>query len=417
MQQLVVDLTGQPFPAAMKALVLTPLGLVHSTFEAPLPPAQRALAAAEYDVDETPLPLIVNPESAAAGLWSTPTNLARFLAEIQLGLEGQSSLVSRKVALRMTTPVVPIGVPDVFTGMGTFVEHHGATTYFGHDGRNDGFLAISRASATGGEGAVVMTNGAGGAPLLLETLRSIAVEYAWDGWLPPPIKPVHLAPAELRALAGRYGAGPDQSLTVVVEGGRLEAREPFRKPCNLVPIAADTFVGRLDAARFAFHHRASGIDELAKTPSEGETSLLTRIPEDTIEPLRLLEEGRSDEALSLYRALLASHPAEPAIAESRFDDIASDLLDRRLEFDRAIRVFRVEVALYPASANANAGLALAYLRADRRGEAAPFQAKALELFARETKRTEMERLLLGMRIARVKNLAALSMLADGGSSR
>ena len=124
--------------------------------------------------------------------------------------------------------------------------------------------------------------------------------------------------------------------------------------------------------------------------------------------MRLLEEGRSDEALSLYRALLASHPAEPAIAESRFDDIASDLLDRRLEFDRAIRVFRVEVALYPASANANAGLALAYLRADRRGEAAPFQAKALELFARETKRTEMERLLLGMRIARVKNLAALS---------
>lgn len=185
-QQLVIDLAGRPFPAAMSESVFKPLGLEHSTFELPLPSQQLALAAVAHGVDEKILPVIYNPESAAAGLWTTPTDLARFLIEIQHGLQGRSKLVSKQLATWMTTPVAPIGVPDVYTGLGTFVERHGATFYFGHDGRNDGFLSISRATTTGGEGAVVMTNGDGGAPLLLEILRSIAVEYGWDGWVAPP---------------------------------------------------------------------------------------------------------------------------------------------------------------------------------------------------------------------------------------
>lgn len=405
-QQLVVDLAERPFPAAMAELVFAPLGLTHSTFEVPMPAALFARTARAHDYDQTVLPERVYPEAAPAGLWTTPSDLARFAIEIQLGLQGRSKLVSAALAQRMTTPVAPIGVPDVSTGMGTFVERHGDTVYFGHDGLNDGFLSVLRATTTGGEGAVVMSNGAGSAKLILEILRSIAVEYKWGGWLKPPIKPAHLAPAQLRALAGRYAAGVDRSLLIRVRGERLEASEPLREPLELIPTAAEAFVSRADGARFEFRRDAAGRLELVRTPPDDEPAVLSRIPEETIEPLRLLEAGRHDEALALYRALRASHPADPALAESRFDELGSELLDHRFDLERAIRVFRMEAALYPESASANAGLALAYLRAGRRAEAAPFHAAALRLLDSGKPRSEVESIYLGIRMGRVKRLAA-----------
>jgi CubicO group peptidase (beta-lactamase class C family) len=402
-QQLVVDVMGKPFPAAMNELVFAPLGLRASSFDVPMPAELRARAATPHDHDLSILPDRVYVESAPAGLWSTPSDLARLLAEIQLGLEGRSSVISRELARRMTTPVAPIGVPDVSTGLGTFVERHGDAIYFGHDGMNDGFLSVARATTVGGKGAVVMANGAGAAPLLLEILRGIAVAYDWPGWVKPPIRPARVAAARLRALAGRYRAGVDRSVDVVVRGDRLEAREPFGAPRALVPTSDDTFVDRLDGTRYVFR---SG--ELVCAPPDDDPVTLARVAGDdaAVEPLRLLEAGREEEALARYRALVAAQPKDPALAEARFDALGSELLDRRGEVERAIRVFRVEAALYPGSPNANAGLALAYLRAGRRAEAAPFIARALALRAEGKRGTEVEEIWLGVRMERVQRLAA-----------
>jgi CubicO group peptidase (beta-lactamase class C family) len=397
-QQLVVDLAGRPFPAAMHERVFAPLGLTHSTFEVP-PPARFSLVAA-HDYDQTVLPDLLYPESAPAGLWSTPSDIAELLVQVQLGLQGRSKVVSKQVAERMTTAVASIGAPDVSTGMGTFIERHGGTLYFGHDGMNDGFLSVSRATTTGGEGAVVMTNGAGARELILEILRSIAVEYKWDGWLKAPLKPARLDAAHLRTFAGRYAGGLDRSVLIVVSGDHLEARAPFRAPLELIPISHDTFVSRLDDTRFEFRR-----DQLVRTPRDEQPMVMARMAEDQIEPLRLLEAGRYEQALARYQALFAAHPADPELAESRFDELGSELLDHRFELDSAIRVFQIEAALYPESANANAGLALAYLRAGRRAEAAPFHAKALALWGHDQKRSEIEAIYLGMRIGRMKRLA------------
>ena len=45
MQQLLVNVTGKPFPALMQELVLGPAGMTSSTYEQPLP-ATRAPEAA-----------------------------------------------------------------------------------------------------------------------------------------------------------------------------------------------------------------------------------------------------------------------------------------------------------------------------------------------------------------------------------
>ncbi len=85
MQQMVIDVTGQPFPRFMQETVLGPIGMTASSFEQPQPPARAALTAAGYYADRTPVRgrWHLYPEMAAAGLWTTPTDLAKFAIEIQ----------------------------------------------------------------------------------------------------------------------------------------------------------------------------------------------------------------------------------------------------------------------------------------------------------------------------------------------
>ena len=64
---------------------------------------------------------------------------------------------------------------------GSFIEQRDGVVYFGHDGKNDGFLTIARATQDG-EGVVVMSNGAAAAPLMLELIGAIARTYGWRGW-------------------------------------------------------------------------------------------------------------------------------------------------------------------------------------------------------------------------------------------
>ncbi|HEX4457745.1 MAG TPA: serine hydrolase domain-containing protein, partial [Polyangia bacterium] len=251
-QQLILDLVGQPFAQLMQERLFAPLGLTHTTFALHLSPDERAHAATAHNGDESVWPTRVYPDAAPAGLWTTPSDWARLLIEVQRGLNGRSSVISRAMAQAMTTPLVPLGVPDVWTSVGAFVERHGHTMYFGHDGHNPGFMSVSRMMTTGGDGAVVMTNGEGGAELIFEILRSIAAEYKWEGWLKPPLQPVAMDAARLRGFVGRYAVGLDRVVEVVMRDGQLELRAPFVEAQRLVAIGGDTFVSRSDGTRLQF---------------------------------------------------------------------------------------------------------------------------------------------------------------------
>ncbi len=401
-QQLVVDLGARTFPVAMDRAVFVPLGLLSSSFDIPLPEPLRSRRAIPYDLDEAPLPLLVYPDSAPAGLWTTPTDLARFLIEIQVGHQGRSKLVSKRVADWMVTPVAPVGAPDVWTGMGSFVEKHGALTYFGHDGWNDGFLSISRAMVDRGDGAVVMTNGAGGAHVALEVMRSIAVEYGWEGWLPSPIHPVHLSAAQLAPFVGRYrgegaatGNGP---IRIAVKGERLVGSEALRAPFELIPVGNDAFVRRSDGDRFAFHQDAKGELELIDASKESQR-LLTRLAADEVQPADLLATGAYDEALAAYRAAKSRQADEPTLTEAYLDALGRDLLDR-FDVTDALNVYRIDAALYPGSATANAALAFAYLRANRPIDGEPYFTKAVALQGHDGAHTEWENVYLKWRLRR-----------------
>ena len=107
MQQLLIDVTGKPFPDLVEEIVLKPLGMTHSSFVQPLSAREAAMAATPYRWDGTPVPggPHTYPELAAAGLWTTPTDVARFAVALQSAWAGRdTSVLSQSTTMQMLTP-------------------------------------------------------------------------------------------------------------------------------------------------------------------------------------------------------------------------------------------------------------------------------------------------------------------------
>ena len=95
MQQMIIDATGKPFPEFMRETVLAPLGMTSSTYEQPLPADRQSHAATGHYPDGRPVAgkWHVYPEMAAAGLWTTAPDLARFAIGVQRALASTSNAV------------------------------------------------------------------------------------------------------------------------------------------------------------------------------------------------------------------------------------------------------------------------------------------------------------------------------------
>jgi CubicO group peptidase (beta-lactamase class C family)/putative intracellular protease/amidase/DNA-directed RNA polymerase subunit RPC12/RpoP len=194
-QQLMIDVTGKPFPELMKGLVFDKLGMNDSTYEQPLPAARAAQAASGTYANGTAVrgKWHVYPEMAAGGLWTTPSDLARLAIEVALSRQGKANRVlSADTAHEMLKPQfgrvreMSLGNrqhPDAM-GLGWFLGGPTRPAVFGHIGDDAGFQAMCVMSADAGQGVVVMANSANGILIGDYLADSIATEYHWDWFLP-----------------------------------------------------------------------------------------------------------------------------------------------------------------------------------------------------------------------------------------
>ncbi len=184
---------------------------------------------------------------AAAGLWTTPTDLAKFAIEHQLSVQGKSNKILKKeFEEKMMTPYVGGGY-----GLGWGIQKMGNAVYFQHDGGNEGFSCSLIAHMKTGYGAVVMTN-ANAFGIIPEIMRSIASEYGWENYLPSPYEPVVLPEEKLRRMTGRYLLGSDRAVTVSELGGRILADVTRLTRIELVPISQTDLISLQDGARVTF---------------------------------------------------------------------------------------------------------------------------------------------------------------------
>lgn len=239
MQQMMIDVTHQSFPDFMQRAVLAPLGMSNSSFAQPLPAAMaRTTAAGHY-----PGGRIVEgrwhlyPEMAAAGLWTTPTDLLRFAAEVQQSNAGKSN----KVILQAMTREMLTEQKDM-DGLGVFLEDSGSALRFGHNGRDEGFDALLTATVVGGQGAAIMINANDNSAMSARIRSFIARMNHWPNSTPyVRPAPVKVAAQELDAAVGRYEMSNNNMVAFVVDQGRLFRSSDGLPDEEFVPLGNDTF--------------------------------------------------------------------------------------------------------------------------------------------------------------------------------
>jgi CubicO group peptidase (beta-lactamase class C family) len=371
-QLVMTDRFGTPFPELMRALVLEPAGMADSTFAQPVPPVQHA--AAGYRADGAPVPgkRHTYPEMAAAGLWTTAGDLARFAIAVQRSLRGDAgSLLEKETAARMVTP---------FTGefgLGLHVEWHGGEVYFGHNGANEGFQAVLLAHRDKGYGVAVMTNSDNGVALAMEIVRGVARVEGWEGYLPPPPRVVPLSPQDLAPVVGRYGINGDEAVAVELQGDRLAASLPRVGKVELLPISRDSFVCRETALTLELERDGDRVVGLALT-ADGEGIKAHRLAPETVLPSDHLAAGRIAEAIAEYRALHVRQPDDSGIAERRLNDFGYEVAGRT-EYAKAIAILELNTEFYPASANTFDSLGEILLRSGDRERALAAYRRVLEV--------------------------------------
>jgi len=104
-QKIVTDVCKQDFCELMNDLVLSPFSMTHSTFSQPLPDDKMNEIAFGYNMHDLELPggYDIMPELSAAGLWATPSDLAKLGIEIMQSLKGASVNLTKDTAKLLTT--------------------------------------------------------------------------------------------------------------------------------------------------------------------------------------------------------------------------------------------------------------------------------------------------------------------------
>ena len=184
-QLLMTDVTRQSFSELMQETVLGPLDMTSSTFEQPLPEGLRDRAATEHYVNGQPFEGKRHhfPILAAGGLWTTPSDLARFVIEIMHARAGElDHLLSQEMTGEMLTPQIAVQ-PSFFGdsyGLGFDLAGEGREFRFSHTGGTWGSASLLWVHPETGQGAAIMTNSASGeGAIRFEILFSIAAEYGW----------------------------------------------------------------------------------------------------------------------------------------------------------------------------------------------------------------------------------------------
>ena len=390
-QLLLTDTERKPFPDIARETVLAPLGMTDSGYEQPLPAPRARLAATGYRADGKPVEgkFHVYPEMAAAGLWTTPTDLAKFGIEVQLSLQGKSNKVLSKATVeRMVTPFVSENV-----GLGFFVERHGQSLYFGHGGADEGFRANLLLHRDKGYGVAVMVN-SDNSQIMDEIVRAVAREYGWDEFLPAELETVSVAPERLASYAGRYLINPDRVLKVWAEGSRLFAEPTQGTKIELFPISETTFVRQDTNLRANFVPATESAPAKMTLIGGNNTSDVPRLANDALIPYELLQAGKADEAVAAYRRIKKEQPENVSVSEQRLNTLGYDLL-RAKKTRESIAVFALNAELYPQSSNVHDSLGEAYAENGEKELAIKSYRRSLELNPQNTNAVEMLKKLEG----------------------
>jgi CubicO group peptidase (beta-lactamase class C family) len=253
-QQMMLESTGKEFPTIMQSLVLDPVHMRHSTYQQPLPTKRlREVALPEDDKGE----FIAGgphtyPEMAAAGLWTTPSDLALWVIEMQNSLKSRANHV---LSPEMTRLMVTSIKGDYGLGMG--VSGKNSEPSFSHNGANAGYRA-QYVGYENGDGAVIMTSGDNGGALIPQLLRSISRVYKWPTWKPTERIAMAVPEKEIERFTGTFISEMLGKLEFTINSGHLQATLGYYGTNPLFASSPSTFFSTEIEGEIQFESPDSG---------------------------------------------------------------------------------------------------------------------------------------------------------------
>lgn len=383
LQQLMLDVEGKTFPEIMHEFVLEPLEMNNSTFNQSLTAAQLKMVATGYLTDGS----MVNgrrsiyPSMASNGLWTTAEDYAKFITNVQQTLKGNPTKgLSKNLTKLMGTPY---GVSDsswTFTlGLGFQLLNKNNDIYLRHHGWNRGFYAEIMAHRDKGYGVVVMTNSTF-PEFNAEVMRSVALAYNWDNYI-PTYKKIDLEQSLVNKISGRY-----------MESGRIvevfqKNNQLFHKNIldleaeELIKISDSSFVRRNSSRIIQFKPNSEdGGYNLNYINKNDGTIISTFVKTDSNkkEPVEFLLEGNFEKALAAYKIKKEQDANYLTITEEYINDIGYDFFHAN-RMKLSIATFKINMTLYPDSYKVYDSYAEACEKAGKKDLAIKNYTKSLEL--------------------------------------
>jgi CubicO group peptidase (beta-lactamase class C family) len=242
LQLVLEDEARTPFSSLAEETVLGPEGMKGSTFEVPLPEAMRINAASGHGRDGRPVDgkWLNYPAVAASGLWTTPSDILSFAADIletAMGKGGKA--LPAALARAMLTP------QSGNRGFGFTIDGSGQDVHFHVEGRTTGFTCSLVVYPYKGQGVVIMTNSENGFLLTEEILQAVSAAYEWPDWKPQERPLYRLDPSIYEQYVGRYQVTPDYVLDVTYEDYYLVIRPTGQAPTRFY-VENQTFFFSID---------------------------------------------------------------------------------------------------------------------------------------------------------------------------
>lgn len=359
MQQMLIDIEGKSYPQIMNELVLGPLDMKNSTYNQPLSAEQLKFAATGYLPNKTEVPgkRHTYPEMAPAGLWTTATDLSKFIIDIQSTLKGESQKVlSQNMAKQMVSPFL-----EPFEGLGIFLEKRNETQYFNHGGWNEGFSSLIYGNTKNGDGVVILTN-ANQPALISEVMRAVANTYNWPDYQFPVYKKLTLNASDRKKLVGSYQTDIYGQTKVYEQEGKLLLQTNTEAPTELFKVASDTYVmpGWERKLKFLINPADQKTYMVYSMFNDPVVYDHPKMKNEEFTPYGLLNEGRFEESLAAFKKGKIDHPDHWMLNESYINGQGYQQLNAKA-YKKAIDIFRINTLLYPESGNAYDSLGEAYL--------------------------------------------------------
>ena len=246
MEKVVEDVSGLSLDEYMEKNILPTMGMNNSTFQQPLSSEYDAKASAAYDSDGKIIEGLWHnyPEQAAAGLWTTPRDLASYCIAIQEIVAGKKNgVLTQKTVNEMLTK------HKGDWGLGPSLQWENDSLIFRHGGKNAGFTNELIAYANRGNAIIVMTNADNGGKLMGEITRAVSSHYNWGINDPEIVEIIELNEEALSKLSGKYLLDfqvpdiGDYFVDIEARNNKLYVNDPNNGETNILnPIEKSKFV-------------------------------------------------------------------------------------------------------------------------------------------------------------------------------